>query len=686
MIGKLRTIAVSSGLACLLAWTGSAQTQGSAPAAAAQPGDKGVAYYNFAMGHMYAELAATYGYRSEYVDKAIEHYKAALKADPGAASISEELTDLYIQAGKLNEAVSEAKEMLKRDPENLDARRMLGRIYSRLIGEQNRINETMLRQAIEQYQKIVEKDPQDVDSWLMLGRLYKISQNSADSEKAYKKALELDPDNEFALSGLALVYGDLGDAKGALDMLRKLADQNPSAGHLRALAKAFEDNHDYKSAAQTLTRALEQSPRDLELKSELAEDLLLSEQGEEALKLYTELEASDPRNPRIPLRISQIYLQRRDFAKAREAQQKALEIDPDNLEVRYNDVNLLEAEGKYPESIAKLKEIIDTTAKKSYSASEQNSRAMLLERLGQLYRATEQYDQAVEAFRQIPQVDPDKEAVADAQIVDTYRQAKEFNKAEQEAAAAAKKFPDNRALKLVRASLLADMGKTEEAAAATRQLLDGKNDRETYLALAQVYDKGRKFSEMASALDSAEKLSDSNDDKEGVFFMRGAMYEKQNKVELAEAEFRKVLDLNPDNASALNYLGYMLADRNMRLTEAQKLIGKALELEPNNGAYLDSLGWVKFRLGRFDEAENYLRQALGMPGVSKDPTVHDHLGDVYLQQGKLKDAIAQWEISLKQANAGSSDIEPSEVAKIHKKLETARVRLARESSSQISPR
>ena len=91
--------------------------------------------------------------------------------------------------------------------------------------------------------------------------------------------------------------------------------------------------------------------------------------------------------------------------------------------------------------------------------------------------------------------------------------------------------------------------------------------------------------------------------------MRGAMYEKMNNLDAAEAQFRKVLEINPQNAGAMNYLGYMLADRNIRLQEAFKLIAKAVELEPNNGAYLDSLGWVNFRLGKLDEAETALRRA-----------------------------------------------------------------------------
>lgn len=647
----------------------------------AEPQDaRATAYYNFAMGHMYAELAASYGYRSEYVDKAIQHYKAAMQADPSAGFLSEELTDLYMQSGKLRDAVLEAEDMLKRNPDNLEARRMLGRIYSRMIGnqQQGRIDENMLRSATEQYQKIVAKDPTDLDSWLMLGRLSKIGQDSVESEKAYKKALEIDPNNEFALTGLALVYSDLGDNTRALDMWRRLSETNPDPRKLRALANAYEQAREYRNAANALKRAVELDPKNIDLKKNLAEDLLLSDDIDTALKLYTELVATDPKDARLWVRLSQIHRQKRDFSKARDAQKRALELEPDNLEIRYNDVNLLEAEGKYAEAITALKNILSSTERKTYAAPEQANRVILVERLGLLYRANEQYGEAVQMFEQMPQLDPDSGARSAAQIVDTWRQAKELTKAQQVADAAIQKYPDNRTLRMVRASLLADLGRTEEAASGLRKLLGGKDDLQTHLALAQVYDKAKRYDDEAASLDAAEKLSSSDEEKENVFFMRGAMYEKQKQLDKSEAEFRKVLNINPQNASALNYLGYMLADRNQRLEEAHKLISRALELDPGNGAYLDSLGWANFRLGRFAEAEENLLAAISR--TSRDPVVYDHLADVYAKQGKLKEAIAQWERSLKEWEASpKAEYDPAEVAKVSKKLEGARVRLAHES-------
>ena len=138
---------------------------------------------------------------------------------------------------------------------------------------------------------------------------------------------------------------------------------------------------------------------------------------------------------------------------------------------------------------------------------------------------------------------------------------------------------------------------------------------------------------------------------------------------------------NPNSAAALNYLGYMFAEAGIKLDEAAKLVNRALELDPQNGAYLDSLGWVYYRQNRLPEAENLLVQALQR--IGKDPTVHDHLGDIYFKQGKTRDAIMQWQASLQEYEAGvSQDMDSNEVARINKKLESAKVRLAKEGGAK----
>ncbi len=645
--------------------------------------NKANAYYHAALGHLYAELAAQYGGRGEYISKAIENYKLAMVADPDTPALAQELAELYSQSGQLRSATSEFEEAVRRNPNDLNARRILGRFYTQRIreGQQGRPNLDMLRQAIAQFEVVGERAPKDIDNWILLGRLQKLAQNSPAAERAYKKALETEPENEDALTGLAIVYSDLGDTLNASQMLKRVVDRNPNLRTLTALAAAYEQMKEHKLAADTYKRAYEMNREQPDLKRAYAAALFTAEDYDEAMKLFDELQMEDPNDLLALLRLSQIHRQKRDYAKAREFALRARKIDPNNLEILYNEVGLLEAEGKMPDAVARLREILDGMPKRPDSIADKSNRVILLERLGYLYRVTEQTAKAVATYREIAEIEPSAAAKSAAQVVDAYRAGKDYALAEREMRDALQKFPNDRIVKLLAANVNTDLMRFKEAEALLRSLLDGKNDRDTYIALAQVHEKEKNWSRMAEALNQAEKLSSNDEEIEGVVFMRGAMYERQKKYDLAEAEFKRVLKLNPKSTSALNYLGYMLADRNTRLQEALDMIKKAVDEDPHNSAFLDSLGWVYFRLNRLDEAAELLEQSIKMG--SRDATVHDHLGDVYFSQDKLKEAIAQWERSIAEWQSNSpAEADPAEVEKLQKKVEGAKVRLARETTNR----
>jgi len=172
------------------------------------------------------------------------------------------------------------------------------------------------------------------------------------------------------------------------------------------------------------------------------------------------------------------------------------------------------------------------------------------------------------------------------------------------------------------------------------------------------------------------------------------MYEHQKEYDEAEKQFRSVLKADPDNAGALNYLGYMLADRNVRLDEAQQLISKAVDLEPENGAYLDSLGWVHFRQNRLDQAADELRQALDSRsdrGIRTTRRARSS-GRSYFKQGKFKEAAQEWELSVTEMKTASpSDMDAAELKRIRSGLRMPRrrpIRALRSSScpGALSPR
>jgi tetratricopeptide (TPR) repeat protein len=640
---------------------------------------KAAAYYHYSLGHLYAEMAASYGNRSDYVNKAIDNYRLAMKDDPDADFLVEDIAELYLSAGRVKDAVEEAQNALKANPDQLNAHRVLAHIYRSQIGGdgQSRANEGMAKRALEQFQILADKDPKDIESLVMVGGLNRMLENSVDAEAAFKKALAVDPDNEDALVGLAGVYGERGDTKASTELLERLATKNPSGRAYAMLGQNYESMKEWTLAARALQTAAELEPTQLEYKAELARAQTLAGQYDDAIKVYQELVEQKPLEAGPYIRMAEIREQQNNPEEARKLIDKAKEIDKDSPEARRADALLLADEGKPAEAVTAMKGVLDLTAKRNYDPGQKAIRAGLLEELGGLYRRNEQYDLALDTFKQMGTLDPDQGAEAAVETVETYRQEKEYAKALQESDAALTKYPNNAKIRGIRAQVLSDQGKTDAAAAELKKTLDGKNDRDIYLQIAEIYQKGHSYADAAKALDSAEKLSQDDKSRANVLFSRGALYERQKKFDLAEKEFRKVLEADPKNASALNYLGYMLADQNVRLPEAQGYIQRAVDLEPRNYAFLDSLGWVYFRMNKLDDAEQQLSRSLQL--MAKDPTIHDHLGDVYFKEGKTKLAIAQWQTSLKAWNSSApSDMEPDEVAKVQKKLDSARVRLAKE--------
>jgi tetratricopeptide (TPR) repeat protein len=647
---------------------------------AAQPAvdtaDRSSAYYNFALAHLYAELAGAYGNRGEYVNKAIDAYKQAIKLDPSASYIDEELTEFYVQTGQLDKATTEAQALLKANPSNVNAHKILARIYARLVGDpdQGKVDAAMLKNAIAEYAEIARLDPKDIESLAVLARLYRASHDDPSAEKIYKQILAQDSEDAEALNGLAMVYADRGDTANAIAMLKQAVAQNPDARSVVMLAEFYDQIRDFSNGADTWQKAVELTNDNVRVRRAWTADLLQSGRFDEALKALQTLAGDDPKNAGIQLQIAEILERKHDYPGAAAAIAKARTID-NSVDVRLAEAELMQVQGKGPQAIAALQSILNDTKKDNYSDDEKAQRLRVLDRLGASQQEAGKTQDAISSYRQIADLDPTLASRVELQVIEAYKAAKDFKAARQESDSSLKHFPGERPLILEHASLLSDMAQTDAAVNEVKALPNAAKDRDIQLTIAQIYDKGKKFEEERKVLDVAESLSKTQAEKQGVQFMRGAMYEREKNFDAAEKAFRDVLQNDPNNASALNYLGYMFADRGVRLDEAQQLISKALDLDPGNGAYLDSLGWVYFHQDKLEEAATQLRQALDT--IGSDPTVHDHLGDVYFKQNKVREAIQQWEASVSQyKSAAPSDQDPAELAKVTKKLEGARVRVA----------
>jgi tetratricopeptide (TPR) repeat protein len=649
--------------------------------------DRAAAYYHYALAHMYEEQVAVYG-RSDLANKAIEEYRQAIEADPTSEYLTAGLAELYAKTGRIRDAVVEAQDILKRDPTNLEAHKLLGRIYLRSMGpdvqENSSGSQNVLKLAIEQYEQIVRLEPDSVDNHLLLGRLYRLNNDLQKAESEFKTAVKLEPGSEEAVTTLAYLYNEEGDSAHAVQVLSSIPDSGRSAKLYSALGYTYEQQKQYKQAIEAYRHAIELDRDNLDAIRGLAQNLMNDGQNDAALEQYKIIADANPEDAQTYLRIAEIYRKSGKFDLALDNLKKAESMVQDSIEVPYNIAAVYQAQGRYDEAAQILQDLLKKSEKPddSYSQGERNNRAVFLERLGTVYKDSGNTPAALDTFRKMLTLGDENAVRGYQQLIDTYRDAKQWQQATDVAREATQKLPKDRGLKMVYAAQLADMGQQDAGLEQVKSLLKGTSeDREVYITLAQMYSRLKRWPEAEESLDKADQFSTKLEDKEYLDFLRGSTLERQKKYEPAEEMFRKVLAADPQNATALNYLGYMLADRGVKLEEALNLIKKAVDLDPANGAYLDSLGWAYFKLGKYDLAEENLIKAAQRVGT--DPTVQNHLGDLYQKTGRLKLAAAHWERAVEEWNKTvAAEVDTAELASVQKKLESAKVKLAKEDSEQ----
>jgi tetratricopeptide (TPR) repeat protein len=492
--------------------------------------------------------------------------------------------------------------------------------------------------------------------------------------------LEDDPGDEAAAEQLTQLLLDENKADEAVQLLEGMAAHSSSATIFDLLGDAYTQTHNYPKAEAAYRKAADLDPSEVNHLRGLAQTLLTEEKYPDALVAYQKLTDLMPDDADNYVHMAEIYRQLHQLDKAEENLAKAQQYDRGSLNVQYNQAMIYEAQGRYDDAIRVISDAI--TGVKAQSAvipSRQRQLAILYQQLGMLYRDVQNYSAAVYTFQELGHLGDEEDHRARLLIMDTYRLAKDMPKALQSGREAMAKYPNDPQIRASLALLLGENQQTDEAVKLLEPGLNGsKEDRDVYLDLSQVYERGRRYSDAEQAARKAESFATDPQDNETAWLMLGAVYERQKQYDKAEEEFKKVLDVNPKNAQVLNYYGYMLADRGVRLDEAHDLIRRAVDMEPLNGAYLDSLGWVYFKQNKLEEAESMLRKAV--EHEPHDPTIRSHLGDVYAKQGHMDQAAAEWEKSLNEWRRSlPADLESDKVAEVEKKLNQVKHRVAQKS-------
>jgi tetratricopeptide (TPR) repeat protein len=638
------------------------------------------AYFDFVMGHYYAQEYQISSH-AEDVNKAIDFLKKAFTLDPNSQQIGDELAEIYYQSQRIRDAVTEANSILAKDPDNLPARRLLARIYVRTLGDLSNTagQRDTLAHATEQYREILRLDPTDSDAALWLARLYRLQNEQDKAEAVLRDLLAREPANENGVEQLTQLLLDEGKSQEAVSSLQVILQRAPTPRLWELLGDAYNQIHDLPKAEQAYRHAADAQPDDINHHKELAQTLLTEEKYPEAIEQFQRLTQMDADNPDNYVRLAEIYRQLKQLDKAEQNILLAKQRAPNSLEVTYYQASIYEDQGRLDDSIRVLSDAVTAVKTESeFTPSRRRTLAILYQQLGQLYRETSNYTAAVNTFEEMLRLGTEEDRRARVMIVDTYREARDMPKALDAARKAVDAYPKERSILIAQALLFGENAQADQAVSKLHALLDGSAaDFEIQLDIAQVYEESKRWADAEQAIHAAEKIQPDSSGKEMTGFLLGAIFERQKKFDQAEEQFRKVLDANPRNASALNYYGYMLADRGIRLEEATDLIKRALTDDPNNAAYQDSLGWAYYKQNMLDKAEELLRKAVIREG--HDPTILSHLGDVYAKMGKDSLAEAQWQKSLDEWHrALPADFEAAKMAEVEQKISALKRRLAQQ--------
>ena len=485
--------------------------------------------------------------------------------------------------------------------------------------------------------------------------------------EAYRKVLNVDPGQSQLASRVAGLLIQQDDFPQAIDVLKDAIKANPNNAepyqqlafiYLKYLKKTDQ-------AIDYANRAIALNPADAEGYQRLVEIEVAAGQEKKALEVLDRAAKVRSNDPAFWMRLGKLYMA---ILFKSDSQPK-----PDELK-RTNEIFKKAAEhaGDDP---AVLKEVADY-----YAASQQLKEAIPLylralelqpddanarEKLATGFILTNQRGKAVEMLEQIINEHPEKYQSYDllAQVLDdearSLQRANRIEEAKAKFAKVAANYeqsllinPNHPSTYLHLAELL--LGPLRDADRAVKLLTEarrrfpGAPEIVYYLAIAQ---REAKQSQQAvatfeEALHEAQIDEDDDVINAKFYFNYGAAAEQAGLYEKAADLLRKSISLDPANsAEAYNYIGYMWADHNMNLDEAEAMIRRALESEPNNASYMDSLGWVEFRKGKFDQALNDLLRA-AKAVEHDDPVVFEHIGDTYLKLNRVPEALDAWQKAL----------------------------------------
>ncbi len=598
-----------------------------------QPQDRARSYYHFALSRWHQEQGD--------LGKALSEVRSALLYDALSSELHVALASLLFQAGDLREGVAMAEEAARLDPKNPEPRWLLANVYLSPSGRTRQVSREDLLKAAGELEEMKKAAPGDERAYYRLGEVYFKLKEPEKAIAAFEKFQELVPNIDAGYQAIAGYYESIGNEEKKIEYLLKAVDRRPtSAENLVNLANAYAGMHKNEEAIRLYRKALEQSGDNPLIKRQLAAILIDEGEFDEALQVIESVAEQEPGDYPTQILLGRAQVGARQFLKGIETLKAAAASSRAPVEAEFYLGIAYEQSGDFQEAVRVFTRLVENA--RNGSAEHRANLPVFQQHLAAAYQDLGEFKQAIAIYEEMMKGEAAGNPRMAFYLVNAYRVDRQYDKALALGRQQYERNPDDTGMALVYSRALADAGKAKEGAEILlRRLKDDPANVDLYVNLSQIYVQGKRFADAEKILLRAEEKKL---DSERIKFQLGSVYERQKHFDKAERLFKEVLLQNPRNANALNYIGYMLADRGIRLQEAVDYVREALELEPNNGAYLDSLGWAYFKLNELEKAEEFLLRAVEF--VRNDPVILDHLGDLYFQMGDYAKAENYWKLSL----------------------------------------
>lgn len=617
--------------------------------------EKADAYYFYS-------LAQQARYARNFPD-AVRYLEEAVHAD-NSAVLNLELAEFQLALRHFQKAEGWARKALSFEPEDQRVREVLAEILVRQVPKSEGWD-SRLDEAERIYQGLVKEKETTDKICLELADLQIRRKDFAGATTTLEKyRIDHPPSSEIDLR-LAQIYRRAGRSGDAIVLLKGIVEQDRShPGALDALGSSLEAIGRYEEAVEIWGAFATQNPFSPYAQFRLGSALLGVGRYQEAQENLLSALRGDPGSVRILLSLGQSYEGMQNVEDAQAAYEKALAREPENRRAQFFLARLYQNQVRDEEALALYQQILNQASAR-LTPEDRSWYVLASTQTGLIRMLQRDYNSAVASLSRA--LETAEEPATDLYLLmaRVFLAIEQTEEAEGRVREGLLEIPGSSELEATLAEILLRQGKSEESRSRFENLLEeGEESEESYFDILQACLRAEEYREAEKWIERAlETYPESRDFR----FQSAAVQERLGRHREAERQFRKLLEQYPDDVDSLNYLGYMLAERGVKLEEALEMLLKAVAMDPENVAYLDSLGWIYYQLERYEEAETHLMKAAVRS--RNDPTIYDHLGDVLKELGKVDAALAAYETALHH--------DPEHPKKLQKKIRKISPRAAR---------